>query len=136
MAGQFSITDQKRITFLSLLSSAVQTVEYDLDSTPQEQAYLFAKAWFAQMEDDGFFEGNASAPSSKPSRTSGRQGSSSRNGNRGRDRQGGGGMKDPDGPPTDKQVAFLLKQTNDYTEDEVYDMTKKEVSDLIDDLVG
>ena len=132
MAGQCSITDQKRITLLSLTSSAATLGGADLAET-----YAEAKGVLDLMEKDGFFEGNESTPSAKPSRTSGRQGSSSRNGNRGRDRQGGGGgMKDPDGPPTDKQVAFLLKQTNDYTEDEVWDMTKKEVSDLIDDLVG
>jgi hypothetical protein len=132
MAQQFSITDQKRITLLSLVSSAATLGGDDL-----EGVYGEAKGVLALLEKDGFFEGNGSTPSSQPSRTSGRQGSSSRNGNRGRDRQGGGGgMKDPQGPPTDKQVAFLLKQTNDYTEDEVYDMTKQEVSNLIDDLVG
>ncbi len=43
-------------------------------------------------------------------------------------------MRDPDGPPTDKQVATVLKNTDDYTEDEVWDMTKEKVSNLIDDL--
>ena len=132
MAGQFSITDQKRISLLSLVSSAVSVGDINL-----AEGYDEAKGVLDLMEKDGYFEGNVSTPSSQPSRTSGRQGSSSRNGNRGRDRQGGGGgMRDPDGPPTEKQVKFLLSKTDDYTENEVYDMTKQEVSNLIDDLVG
>jgi hypothetical protein len=44
-------------------------------------------------------------------------------------------MQNPNGPPTEKQVGKLLSLTNDYTEDEIWDMNKKEVSDLISDLV-
>jgi hypothetical protein len=45
-------------------------------------------------------------------------------------------MRDPDGPPTDKQVDFLLQLTDDYTVTEASNMTKKEVSELIEDLRG
>jgi hypothetical protein len=45
-------------------------------------------------------------------------------------------MRDPDGPPTEKQVNMLLQLTDDYIEDEVWEMTKKAVSDLISDLKG
>ena len=43
-------------------------------------------------------------------------------------------MRDPGGPPTEKQVATVLKNTDDYTEDEVWDMSKEDVSNLIEDL--
>ena len=45
-------------------------------------------------------------------------------------------MRDPDGPPTDPQVKKVLYESNDYDEDDLYDMTKQQVSDIIEDLVG
>ena len=45
-------------------------------------------------------------------------------------------MRDPDGPPTEKQVGKVMFETDDYTEDDLYDMTKQQVSDIIEDLVG
>jgi hypothetical protein len=129
--AQFSKTDQRRITFLSLLSSAA-TFDQNEDVDP----YLNAQNWLERMEDDGFFEEYPARPTSAPRGRSDRPASRGQSSSRGRDqaRGNGGGMRDPDGPPSEKQVAFLLRLTEDYTEDEVYDMTKKEVSDLIEDL--
>ncbi len=119
--AELTQTTQKRITFLSVF----QTVEGDYDE---------AIGVVEQLEKDGFFDsGNSGSRSSGRSERSSGRGSSSRSSSRG----GGGssgGMRDPDGPPTDKQVATVLKNTDDYTEDEVYDMTKEDVSNLIDDL--
>jgi len=121
----------KRITFLSLLSSASQYEE------PYDQATL----WLAQMQDEGFFEEArpTSAPSTGRSTPSRRQASSTPSQTRGRDAGNGGysgNMRDPDGPPTEKQVGFVLDKTDDYTEADLYSMTKQEVSDLISDLKG
>jgi hypothetical protein len=126
--AQFSITDQKRITFLSLLSSAAQFDAAD--------PYNKAIEWLGRMDEDGFFEDEAARPTPQRSERSARPASRGQSSSRGRDQARGGGMRDPDGPPSDKQVKFLLQLTDDYTEDEVYDMTKKEVSDLIEDLKG
>lgn len=119
--AELTQTTQKRITFLSVF----QTLEGDYDASI---------GIVEQLEADGFFDsGKSSSRSSGRSERSGGRASSSRPSNRG----GGGnsgGMRDPDGPPTDKQVATVLKNTDDYTEDEVYDMTKVDVSNLIDDL--
>lgn len=125
-----SETDQKRITFLSLLSSAVS-----LDGDPYQQA----TSWLSDMEDDGFFERGGPAPTSGRRQTSSRQASPSRSQTRG----GGGGydkpysgqpLRDPGGEPTDRQVAKVFTLTKDYSEDELYSMTKQEVSDLIANL--
>lgn len=129
----FTKTETRRITFLSLLSSA-SNVKF-------EDAYSQAKTWLEDMEEDGFFTEEVSNPSSsRPSGGSARPASPSRSGNPGRGpsvpRGGGysGGMRDPDGPPSDKQVQTVLKNTSDYTRDELFEMTKQEVSNLIDDL--
>jgi hypothetical protein len=128
--AELSKTDQRRITFLSLLSSAATL---GTDSNP----YATAIDWLAAMEDDGFF---ASNPTSQRSERSARPESSSRssnNGPRGRDRDSkpfSGQLRDPDGPPTDNQVNAVLKMSDDYTRRELEDMTKQEVSDLINDL--
>ena len=37
-------------------------------------------------------------------------------------------------PPTEKQVDAILNFTDEYDEDELFDMTKEEVSNLIEDL--
>jgi hypothetical protein len=117
--AELSLTTQKRITFLSVF----QTLEGD---------YKAATETVASLEEDGFFDaGKPSRPSRGRNETSNNRGSSSRQSNRG---GGGQGMRDPDGPPTDKQVTTVLKNTDDYSEDELYDMTKEEVSNLIDDL--
>lgn len=131
MAQEFSVTDQKRITFLSLLSSAAT-----LDVSG-EDPYELAGAWLEQMEKDGFFE--ESRPTQQRSEPSARRGSSSRQssgGNRGRNGGGGfsGNMQNPDGPPSDKQVNFLLTLTDEYSRREIEDMTKADVSALIEDL--
>jgi hypothetical protein len=138
MAQQFSRTDQRRITFLSLLSSAATATQ------DQDLSYGLAIDWLGRMEEDGFFEAETARPifeaeTARPtqqrSARSARPASRGQSSSRGRDQaRGNGGMRDPDGPPSEKQVAFLLRLTEDYTQDEVYDMTKKEVSDLIEDL--
>lgn len=138
--ANFSKTDTRRITFLSLLGSSA-TVGAQNGESPGG-VYDDAKHWLTQMERDGFFDeevGSGNERSSGRSGGSGQRGSSSRSGSRGRDRArqsngGGQGMRDPDGPPTDKQVAALLKHSNDYTEDEAWELTKQEVSDILDDL--
>jgi len=117
--AELTPTTQKRITFLSVFD----TLEGDYD----ESISIVEK-----LEEDGFFDkGKSASRSSGRSERSDRRGSSSKSSNRG---GGGGGMRDPDGPPTDKQVDTVLKNTDDYTEDELYDMSKQEVSNLIDDL--
>jgi len=130
-------TTQKRITFLSLLSSAAT---YGGEREP----YDLANYWLQAMEEDGFFEAAPAArptqrSSSAPNRPSPRQGSGSQSSSRGRDNNSGsfsGNLRDPDGPPTEKQVFALLKLTDDYHEDDVWEMTKQQVSDLISDLKG
>lgn len=128
-----SKTEVKRISFLSLLNSAAI-------ATP-DNAYDTATDWLAQMEEDGFMAEEAG--SSRPTRGSGSRsgtsngrGSGSRSSRSGGRSGGGGQMRDPDGPPTDKQVRLVLGRTDDYSEDELYDMTKAEVSDLIEDLLN
>ncbi len=127
-----SRTEIRRITFLSLLSSAVQI------HNEEETAYDIAGYFLKRMEDDGFLDEEVG--SSRPTqRSGGRNGYSNGRGSSGRSSRSGnrgGGMRDPDGPPSDKQVAFVLKLTDEYSEDELYDMTKKQVSDLIEDLTG
>lgn len=132
MAQQFSEADQKRITFLSLLSSAA-TANQDMP----DAVYAIAKGWLSDMEEDGFFE--ESRPTQQRSEPSARRGSSGRQSNGGnRGRNGGGGfsgnMQNPDGPPSDKQVNFLLTLTDEYSRREIEDMTKADVSALIEDL--
>ena len=129
MAQNFSKTDIRRITFLSLHQG--HRGDYDA-----------ALADLERMEAEGFFDTEVSPSFARPNGRSGRPASGSRSGNsgRGRDSQRSGGysgqMRDPDGPPTDKQVDLLLDLTDDYTEREVRDMTKQEVSNLINDLKG
>ena len=140
MAGQFSKSDQRRITFLSLLSSASQ-LSTGLGGSGDE-AYNQAFDWLEAMERDGFFEEApasrpTSPPSSGPRPTLPRPASLSRPPTRGRDNQPfTGQLRDPDGPPTDKQVAAALKLTDEYSEDDLYSFTKQQVSDLISDLKG
>lgn len=130
--AQFTKTEVRRISFLSLLGSAAEVC-----SDPDE-AYGMAQDWLKQMEDDGFFDQEVGG--SRPTqRSGGRNGYSNGRGSSGRSSRSGnrgGGMRDPDGPPSDKQVAFVLKLTDEYSEDDLYDMTKKQVSDLIEDLNG
>ena len=144
MAGQFSKTDQRRITFLSLLSSA-STFEAPLggEVASEAEVYEVALKWLERMTDDNFFEEEAPAPrptapsSSGPRPTFRRPASPSRPPTRGRDNQPfTGQLRDPDGPPTDKQVAAALKLTDEYSEDDLYSFTKQQVSDLISDLKG
>jgi hypothetical protein len=123
---ELSRTDQRRITFLSLLSSA------SISLNP-EDAYAQASEWLVALENDGLFESN---PTPQRSERSARPASSSRPSNRGRDSGRPaftGQMQNPTGPPSDKQVNLALKLTNDYTEDELWEMTKEEVSNIISD---
>ena len=116
--ADFSPQDKKRITFLSIFA----TLDGDYDAT---------HAAVQQLEEDGYLSGKSEAPSRGRSERSGRRDSGS-----GR-RSGGGGsqkMRDPGGPPTEKQVATVLKNTDDYTEDEIWDMSKEDVSNIIEDL--
>ena len=142
MMAAMDNTTQRRITFLSLLSSAATA-----GATPgiidQDAVYHTAQDWLERMEEDGFFkEAPASRPtqrsSSAPRPASPRQDSPSRPSNRGRDNNTPftGQLRDPDGPPTDKQVAAALKLTDEYSEDDLYSFTKQQVSDLISDLKG
>jgi len=111
--AELSAATQKRITFLSVF----QTLEGDYDASIDI---------VEKLTEDGFFDkGKSSSRSSGRNERSGGRGSSSRQST---------GMRDPDGPPTDKQVKTVLKNTDDYEEDDLYDMTKEEVSNLIDDL--
>jgi hypothetical protein len=131
-----SRTEQRRITFLSLLGSAA--------TAGSEDPFSQAEAWLANMVEDGFFdepaEARASRPTQQRSERSARpasRGQSSKSGSRGRD-QGSqpfsGQYRNPDGPPTDAQVGAVLRMSDDYTEDELWDMTKQEVGNLISDL--
>lgn len=130
----FSKTDQNRITFLSLLSSAVQF---------SDEPYQQALDWLQDMNGDGFFEEEVSAPSSsRPERSSAGRGSSTKSGSRGRDRARGGGsnggftIKDPSAPATKAQIGKLLSLTEDYTWEEAEEFTKGEISAVIDELVS
>ena len=133
-------TTQRRITFLSLLSSASTYLSAeDAQGEPYERAIF----WLSEMVRDNFFEAEAPAPrptsppSSGPRPTFRRPASPSRPPTRGRDNQPfTGQLRDPDGPPTDKQVAAALKLTDEYSEDDLYSFTKQQVSDLISDLKG
>ena len=148
MAGQFSKTDQRRITFLSLLSSASTAVS-NADVVDANDVYAIATNWLSDMEGDSrFFDQEAqimsrptSPSSSGPRPASPRPASPSRPPTRGRDGgnktpYSGQPLRDPDGPPTDAQVATALKLTDEYSEDDLYSFTKQQVSDLISDLKG
>ena len=126
MAETWTLVKEKRVTFLSIFEA--------IDVTDEDERYDVALALVNRLEADGLFDAEKSRPTSAPRGRSGGRGSGGQSSSRGRDQARGGGMRDPDGPPSDKQVKFLLQLTDDYTEDEVYDMTKKEVSDLIEDL--
>ena len=138
MAQQFSKTDQRRITFLSLLSSAVTLMAGGALESP----YAQASEWLASMEDDGFFEVERPTPArtNGQNRTSGRSASPSRPSNRGRNGgntpYSGQPLRDPDGPPSEAQVNTILKLTDDYSFDEAWRLTKQQASDLISDLKG
>lgn len=135
MAGQFSKTDQRRITFLSLLSSAAHLVESPSDD---DLAYGIANDWLKRMEEDGFFEEERAParPTQLRSERSARPASrsqSSRNGSRGGDFKG---FRNPDAPATEKQIAAAIRLGADYSEDELADFTMQEISDLMNDLKG
>lgn len=137
--SQFTFAEIKRISFLAVIQ-APALVNY-------EDPYQQARQWLDQMATDGFFEEAGAiraarptpASSTGPNRGSPRPASPSSTSSRGRD-QGNqpfsGQLRDPDGPPTEKQVGAALKLTSDYTEDELWEMTKQQVSDLISDLKG
>ena len=127
---ELSKTDQKRITFLSLFSS-------------HEADYDAATGTLEQMEEDGFFDedgGSGNSRSSERSRGSGGRGSSSRSSSRGRGvggrGGGGGGNKDwRNDAITDKQFDRVVELAgDDYSDNQISDMTKGEASDIIDDL--
>ncbi len=116
---------EKRITFLSVFT----TLEGDYDASI---------GIVEQLEEDGFFtKGKSRGRSSGRSERSDNRDSGSRSSNRGggRGRGGGGKMRDPDGPPTQKQVDTVLKYgDDDFTEDELWDMSKEEISEIIEDM--
>ncbi len=116
---------EKRVTFLSVF----ETLEGDYDASI---------GIVEQLEEDGFFDkGKSRGRSSGRSERSGGRDSGSRSSNRGGGRGGGGGgkMRDPDGPPTQKQVDTVLKYgDDDFTEDELWDMSKEEISEIIEDM--
>ncbi len=123
--AEMTPTTQKRITFLSVFD----TLEGDYDASI---------GIVEQLEEDGFFDkGKSRGRSSERSERSGGRDSGSRSSNRGggRGRGGGGKMRDPDGPPTQKQVDTVLKYgDDDFTEDELWDMSKEEISEIIEDM--
>jgi hypothetical protein len=129
MAGeQWTPETVKRVTFVTLLE--ITSGDYDA-----------ALDLLGRMEEDSFFQEArpTPAPSTGRSAPSRRQASSTPSQTRGRDAGNGGfsgNYRDPDGPPTDKQVGAVLAMTADYTEDELYGMTKAEVGSLISDLKG
>ena len=108
-------TEQRRISFLSLLSSAAA-----YSSPDYNDAYDQAGAWLRRMHEDGYFDEGASRPTSQPSPTSRGQGSRSSNGS--------------GGNATPKQVSLLLKLTEDYSRSDLEAMSKNEASDLITQL--
>jgi hypothetical protein len=123
MAEQWTEATQRRVTFLSIF----ETLQGDYDASIEVVDKLTA---------DGFFDEARSNPTPQRSERSARPASSSRPSNRGRDSGRPaftGQMQNPTGPPSDKQVNLALKLTNDYTEDELWEMTKEEVSNIISD---
>ena len=133
--AQYTPGEIRRITFLALIQ-APALVNF-------EDPFAQAQTWLTDMINEGFFEeptGPASRPtspsSSGPRPASPRPASPSRPSTRGRDVPFNGPLRDPDGPPTDKQVAAALKLTDEYSEDDLYSFTKQQVSDLISDLKG
>ena len=130
MMADLSAATQRRITFLSLFD----TLQGDFDTT--------ISTFEALVEDGRFFDQNQAARPTSPSSSgprpaSPRPASPSRPPTRGRDNQPfTGQLRDPDCPPTDKQVAAALKLTDEYSEDDLYSFTKQQVSDLISDLKG
>lgn len=139
MAQQFSKTDQRRITFLSLLSSAA-TTESLRDDPDNTAVFESALIWLQRMEDEGFFEAGDTRPTPQRSERSARPASSSRpsnSGSRGRDQRGPftGQMRDPDGPASEAQARLIAQLTDDYTESDILnDFTKQQASDLIQEL--
>ena len=129
MAGQFSKVDQRRITFLSLLSSA-SNFGNDVD------VYQLANEWLGRMEEDGFFEEAAPQRSSRP--TPAPRGRSDRPASRGQSSRSGSGefkgFRNPDAPATERQIAAAIKLGADYSEDELADFSMQEISDLMNDL--
>ena len=129
----FTKTETRRITFLSLLSSA-STAGAGTDT----DVYGQAKDWLEEMEADGFFEEERAparptrAPSGRSDRPASRS-QSSRNGSRGGDFKG---FRNPDAPATEKQIAAAIRLGADYSEDELADFTMQEISDLMNDLKG
>ncbi len=123
--AEWTPATQKRVTFLSVF----ETLEGDYDASV---------GIVEQLEEDGFFDkGKSRGRSSERSERSGGRDSGSRSSNRGggRGRGGGGKMRDPDGPPTQKQVDTVLKYgDDDFTEDELWDMSKEEISEIIEDM--
>ncbi len=117
--ADFSPQDKRRMTFLNIFA----TLDGDYDA---------AHKVVEQLEEDGYLGGKSEAPSRGRSGRSEKRDSGSRRSNRGSG--GGGNMRDPGGPPTEKQVATVLKNTDEYTEDEVWDMSKEDVSNIIEDL--
>ena len=115
--ADFSPQDKRRMTFLNIFA----TLDGDYDA---------AHGIVEQLETDGYLSGKSEAPSRERSRPSRSRDSGSRRSSGG----GGSNMRDPEGPPTEKQVATVLKNTDDYTEDEVWDMSKEDVSNIIEDL--
>ena len=138
--AQYTPGEIKRITFLALIQ-APALVNF-------EDPFAQAQTWLTDMINEGFFEeptGPASRPTSPssggPRPASPRPASPSRPSSRGRDGgnktpYSGQPLRDPDGPPTDAQVATALKLTDEYSEDDLYSFTKQQVSDLISDLKG
>lgn len=122
---------QRRITLLAILPTVAGN-------------YADALEVFDLIADDGRFFDSQTVSARPPTQPSGVQkgtsrppASSSSASNSGRDGAWSGQpLRDPDGPPSERQVAAVLKLTSDYTEDEVWSMTKQQVSDLISDLKG
>ena len=125
----FTKTEQRRITFLSLLSSAVQLAESNND------AYTIAGNWLKDMEEDGFFEEErTSNPTPQRSGRSDRpafRGQSSRSSDR-----PSRGPRDASAPASEKQVNFALRLGADYSREELEEMTMGEIGGLIEDLKG
>lgn len=123
--AQLSKTDQRRISFLSLISSAA-TLATAVEVDPYEQA----NTWLNLMERDDFFGVETSSPTPKP--TSRRRESPSRRSSGG---NGGYRIKDPDAPATKSQIGKLLSLTDEYSWEEAEQFTKGDISNLIEDLV-
>lgn len=128
----FSLTDQKRITILSLMG-------IDKSDATLEEKYEEATKMLAIFEADGFFDsGNSGSRSSGRTSRSGGRASSSRSGNRGNNsRSKGGNPNWRNDPSTEAQInrAIDLGALEDgYSEEDLEGMTKGEVSDLIENL--